>query len=400
MKRNIDYKDPYWWLWALLTRWKLLVFLPIIIGILGFGAAHFVMPKWYKGQAEIMPLYQSGDLGGAFANMITGMMAFGGGGGDYVLPMMITPSDLWGAIVKSNAIMDTVIQQYDLKKRYKTDYIEETRKALDKHIETNVTGEGILMVEFEDRDPHFAAKVTNSIVDHLDRINRDLRTGTAGHTKEFVESRLRETQIALAEAESSFTAFQKEHGAISIEDQTRVAIESAAQVRAELLMAEVELEIAQSSRKVGHGEVEEIKSRINELKKQLKQLESGGTEMEPFGLMDIPELGLEYTRFFRELQIQEILYEYLTQQYEQARIEEKRDVPILQILSRADIPEKRHRPKRIIVSGLSFFAALILIGLWIVGSEGLDRMREINPETYDKLASALGDSKRKNKEES
>jgi capsule polysaccharide export protein KpsE/RkpR len=398
MKSENDIRDPQWWLWALLKKWRLLVFLPVIIGILGFGVAHFIMPKWFKAEAEIMPMYRSGDLGGTFANLVTGMMGFGGGGGDYVLPMMTTPSDLWGAIIKSNAIVDTLINEYDLKKRYKKEYIEETRKILRKHIITKVSGEGILTIGFEDKDPIFATKVANSIVEHLDRINRNLKTGTAAETRVFIEKRLEETSAALAQAESSFAAFQKKHGAISIEDQTKVAIEGIAQVRAELLMAEVELGIAKSSRTSEHREVEEIQSRIDELRKQLKKLESGEGSSEPFALMDIPDLGIEYARLFRELQIQGILFEFLTQQYEQARIEEKRDLPILQILSRAEVPEKRDRPKRIIISALSLFSALILVGLWIVGSAGLDRLKELKPETYQRLANALGDKKKRNKE--
>ncbi|HDR91503.1 MAG TPA: hypothetical protein ENN75_04560, partial [candidate division Zixibacteria bacterium] len=372
-----DYKDPYWWLWALLDKWKMLIFVPVIIGVLGFGVAHFIMPKWFKAEAEIMPLYQSGNMGGAMASLITGMMSLGGGGGDYVLPMMITPSDLWGAIVKSNAIVDTLIEEYDLGTRYKQDYIEETRKVLKKRIETNVTGEGILVLGFEDKDPVFAAKVANSIVEYLDGINRELRMGTASQTRSFIEGRLKDTEVALAKAESAFVTFQKDHGAISIEDQARVAIESAAQIRAELLMAEVELSIAQSSRKPGHGGINETQSRIDELKKQLAKLETGESETDPFGIRDLPELGVEYAKLFRDYQIQELLYQYLTQQYEQARIEESRDVPILQVLSRARVPEKRDRPKRIVVSGLAFFAALILVGIWIVGSAGIDRMKEI-----------------------
>lgn len=400
MKKQIDYNDPYWWFWAILNRWKLFILFPVIIGIVGFGVAHYILPKWYRSEAEIMPMYRSGDMGGAFANMISGMMSLGGGGGDYALPMMITPSDLWEAIVKSNAVIDTLIAQYNLDKRYKQKYIEEARKALRNHIETEVTGEGILKVSFEDKDPRFAARVTNSIVNHLDRINRELRSESAGETKSFIEERLKETEIALAEAESSFVAFQKEYGAISIEDQTKVAIEGIAQVRAELLMAEVELGIAQSSKKTGHGEIEEIQNRITELRKQLEQMESGKGESALFGLKEIPELGLEYARLFRELKIQELLYEYLTQQYEQARIEEKRDVPILQVLSRADVPEKKDRPKRIIVAALSFGAALILVSLWIIGSTGIDRMKELNPETYHKLSTALGDTPGKKEENS
>jgi len=390
MNRKIDYKDPYWWIWSFLGSWKLLIFLPVIIGVIAFSVAQFILPKWFEAESEVMPLYRSGDMGGAFANMITGMMSMGGGGGDYVLPMMTTPSDLWGAIIKSNSIVDTLITEFDLAERYKQGMHEDLRDEVRGHIDTEVTGEGILIVRFEDKHPVFAATVTNAIVEHLDRINRDLRSGTASQSREFVEERLRETEISLAEAESTFTEFQKEHGTISLEDQTRVAIENASQVRAELLMAEVQLGILTSSKKSAHGEVGEIRSRISALKKQLNDLKMGENEEEAFGLVEIPDLAIEYARLFREMKIQELLFEYLTQQYEQARIEEKKDLPILQVLSKAKVPEKKARPKRIVVAGLSFFGALILTGVWIAGSGALERMHQLSPETYAKLNTALG----------
>ncbi len=397
MRNEEDTKNPYWWFWELLERWRLLVLLPVIVGGLAFGIAHFFLPKWYEAEAEVMPHYRHEAMGGTMANLVSGIMSMGGGGGDYVLPMMVTPSDLWGAIVTSNAVVDTLIYQFNLDVRYKNFVREKLRDEVKDHIDIEVSGEGILKIHFEDKSPEFAAEVANGIIDHLDRINRDLRAGTAGESRQFIGERLHETEIALAGAESTFTAFQKEHYAFSLEDQTRVAIENASQIRAELLVSEVELNVLISSMKSGHKEVEAVRTKIRTLKGQLGELKSGEGDMEPFGLEDIPDLGLEYARLFREMKIQELLYEYLTQQYEQAKIEEMKDVPILQVLSRAKVPEKKARPKRIIIAGLSLLGTLILACVWILGSAALKRMKEIDPVNYRRLSDALSGKKRQHK---
>jgi len=231
------------------------------------------------------------------------------------------------------------------------------------------------------------------MVDNLDMINRTLRSGSAGATREFVEQRLEETKIALAEAESTFSAFQKEHSAFSIEDQARVAIEGVAQLEAEVHVAQVELAILKTNKKSAHGEVEGVESRMKALRKQIEGIKSGEGVSSSFGLVDIPELAMDYARLYRETMIQQVLYEYLVQQYEQARIEEKKDTPVLQILSRAQVPQKKDRPKRATILVLSIIAGGILLSVWVVGSVGLKRMKAENPEKYMLLAESLAGRK-------
>jgi len=398
MENKEMYSSPYWWLWLLLKKWKFIVVTSMVVGILAIGIA-FILPKWYRAEAEIMPQMRSTGGMGAMANLVTGIMSMGGGGGEYSLPMMTTPSDLWAGLIESNAIVDTIAEEFHLADRYGIRHRERWRKAVKSHMEAEVTGEGILKISFEDKNPEFAAMVANSIVDYLNGINRDLRATSAGATREFVEKRLAETEIGLHQAESLFAEFQKENKAISLEDQTKVTIESAAQLKAELLIAEVEMGILSTSKKKSHNDVESMQSRIDELKKQIKEIQTGEwSDMSP-GLDEIPDLAIEYARLFRNLTIQEVLYEYLVQQYEQSKIEEKRDTPVLQILSRAKVPQKKDRPKRLVIGILSGLAAIILLSLWVLGHGGLEKIRTNSPNRYKEMAKYLGERERKTTEE-
>ncbi len=392
-----DIENTYWWLWALLERWRFIIFGSILIAVLSFGIASF-FPKWYKAEAEVMPPYRSSTGMGTMANLVTGIMSMGGGGGDYVLPMMTTESDLWSALISSNAMVDTLIEEFFLDERYGQSIQERLRKIVRGHMDIEVTGEGILKICYEAKDQALSAKITNSIVDNLDFINRNLRAGTAGATRKFIEKRLSETEVSLAESESTFTAFQKEHGTFSMEDQTRVAIESASQIEAEIMVAQVELGILESSRKSAHGEVGDVRSRIKTLRKQMDAIKTGEGTSNPFGLLDIPEIAMDYARLFRDLTIQEVLYEYLVQQYEQACIEEKKDTPVLQILSHAGVPQKKDRPRRSVIVFLALVGGSILLSLWILGSEGLDRMKAGDPDGYSRLVQILNGKKAKRKE--
>jgi uncharacterized protein involved in exopolysaccharide biosynthesis len=59
----------------------------------------------------------------------------------------------------------------------------------------------------------------------------------------------------------------------------------------------------------------------------------------------VPEVGLELVRLTRDVKIQEVLVTLLTQQFEQARIAEARDTPIVQVLDRAVPAERASRPR-------------------------------------------------------
>ena len=99
-------------------------------------------------------------------------------------------------------------------------------------------------------------------------------------------------------------------------------------------------------------------------------------------LKNLPDLGIEYVRLYRELQIQEKILEFIMPQYEQAKINEKKDTPTVQVLDPAVAPIKRSSPKRMfMVLGAGIFVLfLFIIAAYIkVNAEYLG---EEHPEQY------------------
>lgn len=61
------------------------------------------------------------------------------------------------------------------------------------------------------------------------------------------------------------------------------------------------------------------------------------------------------------------LIEYLGPQYEQSKIEEKKDIPTLQILDYAVRPERKAKPKRsLIVIITGFISGILLSSFYII----------------------------------
>jgi len=75
---------------------------------------------------------------------------------------------------------------------------------------------------------------------------------------------------------------------------------------------------------------------------------------------DVPELGLQYLRLYRDYEIQNKLLEFIVPLYEQAKIEEQKNVPVVQVLDYAVPPEKKARPFRTLIVLSVFASALVL----------------------------------------
>ena len=60
----------------------------------------------------------------------------------------------------------------------------------------------------------------------------------------------------------------------------------------------------------------------------------------------LPLLGVQWADLYRRLKVEETVFELLSQRYELARIQEAKEVPTVNVVDQAFIPEKNHRPKR------------------------------------------------------
>ena len=88
-----------------------------------------------------------------------------------------------------------------------------------------------------------------------------------------------------------------------------------------------------------------------------------------------PEVGLEYIRKYRDVKYYETLFELLAKQYEMARIDEARDATVIQVLDMALTPERKSKPKRLLIAWLTFLVVGFVSLLWAFMKEAFDRVR-------------------------
>ena len=110
-----------------------------------------------------------------------------------------------------------------------------------------------------------------------------------------------------------------------------------------------------------------METEISELNKRLEELDNGEKEITMIpGFSEVPDLGLELGRLMRDMEVQNTLYTFLTQQYEEAKIQEAKDTPTVQVLDEAKIPIKKYRPRRALLVVSTFLLILLINVIFVI----------------------------------
>lgn len=354
-----------------LAKWRRMIGLNFLVVCLLVAGISFVIPKWYTATTSILPPQGEGS-GLALPSGLSSLVSLSGG---LSLPGTATPSDIFAAILKSRSVAERVIRENGLMKVYKARDIQRAMQTLYDHTDIDVSPEGIIGIKVTEKNPHLAAGVANSLVEALDKVNQEKSTSRAKSVRIFIEERLDSTRADLKRAEERLKRFQESNKAISLSDQTRAAIEKAADLRAERAILEIKLGVLRQSMGVDHPQIQRLRAQIGEYDRQLRKMEFGGQEKDfllPFS--QVPSLTLELARLTRNLKVEEEIFELLTQQYEQAKIQEKRDTPTVQVLDEAIPPTHRSKPRRTVLIGLAGLLSLFVGVFLAFGLEYMDKV--------------------------
>ncbi|MBI5479156.1 MAG: hypothetical protein HY906_09885 [Deltaproteobacteria bacterium] len=357
---------------ALLTaRRKGLIVTGTLIGTVAMLAVSLVLPKWYQAEIRMVAPKKSG-LGG-------GLMLPGGGGGFSPLDLLSavsgggTEPNLLASLIQSRTVTDAVIAKFDLQKRYEQQTIEETRMALWGHASVDIERKsGVISLKVEDKSPAVARDIATALADEANRLNNKISSTRAGQERRFLEGRVAEAQRDLATAEVALKEFSVKHKMLDVREQTRASIQAVARIRGEIQARDVMLSYLSSYSGEGEENQSRLRREIAALKRQLENLESGGAAamkapaksgdgtsvVTP--ITELPELGLEYTRLFRNLKIQETVFELLTKQHELAKLAEASDTANAQVIDAATVPTCKVRPKRAYYVVFGFLTGLMV----------------------------------------
>ncbi len=348
----------------------------------------FLIPVQYESSVSIMPpdsMNGSGTMLAALATKASPELAAMAGS-------MLGTKDsgaLFVDLFRSRSVQDRVVDRLNLQKVYWSRYKQDARKKLNSR--TGVTEDrksGVISLTVTDNSPQRARDIAQAYMEELNRLVAEVSTSSARRERIFIEQRLTSVKSDLEDAEKQFGAFASKNSTLDIKEQTKAMVESAGVLQGQLIAAQSELQSLEQIYASSNVHVRSLQARVDELKRQLQKLEgtdaslvSDATlpdQMYP-PIRKLPLLGVEWADLYRRMKIQETVYELLNQQYELARIQEAKEIPTVNVIDPANLPEKKSWPPRLLIIVLLTVLSLAGAVGWIVGCARWEHVHPQNP---------------------
>jgi uncharacterized protein involved in exopolysaccharide biosynthesis len=345
----------------------------------------FVIPSHYKSSVRFVPAENSSSNG---SGSMMGLLNKAIGGSDNSsmgfgldaasLLGAKTPGAFYVEVLKSRSVQDRLINRFDLRARYSKATYFEARKKLTSFTDIEEDKKsGVITLTVTDYEPKIAAQIANAYIEELNRLAVDLNTSSAHRERQFLEDRLATARQDLARASASLSQFTSKNSMVDPQNEGRAVMDAAARMQGELIASETELKGLQQIYSDDNIRVRTLRARMAELRSQLRKLVGPESEAPDAASVDfsapypsmhtLPGLGSRYADLYREAKIQEAVYAFVTQQYEMAKIQEAKELPIVRVMDAGVAPEKRSSPIRSLVVGGSVLGAIFLACLWVTG---------------------------------
>lgn len=327
--------------------------------------ASFVIPPAYLAETKILPPTTSGaSMSSAIAAQMGAMGMSPSGLG------IKNTSDLYISLLKTRSVADYVIDKLDLMKTFGVKSRSAARDILGgKLVVRDEKKSGIITVGIQYRDPKMAAQIANAYVEGLQNLNGSLAVTEAAQRRLFFETQLKNAKEALVRSEENLKEFQRRTGTIKIDDEAKAVIGAVSDIRAKISAKEVQLRVMRSYATDENPDYQSLKEEVAALKGELNRFESK-TKTEDdtaWNVGSMSSMGTEYLRRMREFKYNESLYEILLKQYGSAKLEESRDISIIQVVEYAELPTQKLKPQRkkiVLNTGVlvAFFSLLLVLG--------------------------------------
>jgi uncharacterized protein involved in exopolysaccharide biosynthesis len=302
-------RKPIDWIELLAVIWKSKRLIALVVGITTVLAVIYslILPQYFKSTATILPETEKSKLAG-LGNISELASLAGIGTGEVSL------TKLYPTIIRSESVLRNVIYA-----QYRTDKFKDSVNL-------------IQFWEIKAKTPEEAYEAgLKALGSQLD-VSSDLKTGVVS------------LSIETREPELSADILNNITGELDKFIRTKRTTNASEQ------------------RKWIEGRLVQVKGDLEKSERILKEFRENNRRV-----IDSPQLLMEQDRLIREVQINSTLYIELKKQYELAKIEEIKNIPIINVMDPARPAARKERPKRRVIV-LTFFS-LSLLGslLYVVG---------------------------------
>jgi len=347
-------KSPLLEALAVVLAWKRVV-IAFAGGVLAVTLIYSLVAKpVYLVRASLLPKQEESNVMGLTSLVANQFGALAGG-----ISGITSDTDVLISILESEQIRDRVIDRLDLIQvlRIKAKTPERARELaherLMKLVSVDLTRRSSIFLTARAPTAELAAAIANGYFEELDRLNQEFAFTSARQTRKFIEQRLAETRDSLSVAQVRLEKFQRQHGMVALDEQAKAEVEVVARLEAELIGMEAQLEVQRNYSTGAFSRTRELEQKIAALRNRVNIIAGVGASesaARPDGLLisfaRMPGLGRQLADLMLTIKTQQAVFTLLTTQFQQAKIEEARDIPTIQVLDKARPPVTRDSPRR------------------------------------------------------
>ena len=359
------------------------------------------LPKEYKSSARIMPPEQGGGNSIAMLAALAGKGSAGGGLAGLAGSLLGAKNNgaLFVALLHSGTVSGHLIDRFNLQQVYRKRYREDTAKRL-AHLTdvTEDTKSGVITVVVTDRTRERARDLAQAYLDELNNLVAKVNTSSAHREREFIGQRLKTVQAELQQAQVDLSEFSSKNTTIDLKEQTRATVEAEAKLEGQLIAGKSELDSLRQIYGDQNVRVRAAEARNSLLQHELQRAngqgepDSDGEDIDaahPYpALRQLPQLGVRWANLYRNVRIHETVFDLLSEEYENARIQEVKEIPTVSVIDSPGLPEKKAGPHRALIVLISTFLSFILTAFFLLFRRSWREMDSHDPRR--ELAARIG----------
>jgi tyrosine-protein kinase Etk/Wzc len=354
---------------------RLLVFTPIVVGCTAGLVAAFSLPI-FTSYARLLPPQTNTATASTLLNQVGGSAALGASA-----LTLKNPSDLYASLFMSRSIQDEVIKRFDLMQHYQEDDMDQLRLLVAKRTRVDVGRDGIITLSYTDKTSERAAQIANGMIDAMYSIGQRLARDEAERRQGFYEILINEAKARLHSADQRLLEREEETGLTRLKGQEEASVAAITELRGMIATRQVDLAKMRQSGTDRHPQVVRMRAELLALQSQLQGLEHVG-KIRPENLesadtsrwvrdgkalfvpfKDYPRMRALIEPLRREVEMNNNVIEQLVKARALSRVDESRDLSVIQVLDGAVAPTRRSGPRPLLNAAVGGVIGFLLAAL-------------------------------------
>jgi tyrosine-protein kinase Etk/Wzc len=267
-------------------------------------------------------------------------------------------------VLKSRTIIDKVIEEFELMDRYGIESEVRSRarlRVLGSSSFSYNRSTATVTISFKDIDPAFAQAVTNRMVSLLNEWFAQNIGSSNLKQKLLLEEKLKEVKDDVSVLENRLKDLQRKYGVLSAQDLGTSQATALAALRSQLILKEIEIKNYSTIAAIEDPKLQQLKDERQTIVDLISQTQQGLTEaLGTSGrTKSLPDIQIEFNNLTVELDVQQEIYNTLSQQYEVLKLTSEPG-SAFQVMELAEAPDSKSGPSRSKIVVIAIIAGFVV----------------------------------------